>query len=631
MDKKREGSSKRKEIHLNYTYFGLIFLILGTIHGWSVVLASPEMSSLTGLFVVVAIVQAACESLVLAYISAILHHFQSKIWETLFIVLTGVLCLIHFVDFHLVRLMDMSIWYAVGFILDESWHHFIELLKASTVPFSKIFIGLGIVCLMLIGAIWCFTRTQRAMIKKKKAATWFYKPMIFLGIGCLFIGILEFVLKTQMPAKEYEHYTKALPYKKVLFGSDRAQNLPCSLKSAPSPEEIDREIAVTCGPFVAKPNIFLFVVETLREGFLDGVTAPHLTQFKNSIFSRNYASANATQISWYSIFYAQAPLYFGDMYHSTWDQGSPLLAAFKKQGYKIHLYTGSRLNYYRMNEIIFGKNYALADDVYLDFPTTTRKGWECDLAAVGHLCEDMKRWKDEEGHLYITFIDSTHFSYSWPSETSSLFTPYPSYINFFKAACLKTDLEGIKNRYRNTIHFVDELMGKAIDTMKDTDIFGRSVIVFTADHGEEFFEEGNLFHGSGLSEEQITVPMYFSVPGRERKTHFVSHVDIMPTLLDVCLGKPLDVKALYGRSVLEERQDSAVLSGRFNAGRNPHEFVLQNKKARLHARFDNPVCPEASKHIEILSFTKEGKNQNVVSVPMLMEVFGEAFTTLFTY
>jgi arylsulfatase A-like enzyme len=64
---------------------------------------------------------------------------------------------------------------------------------------------------------------------------------------------------------------------------------------------------------------------------------------------------------------------------------------------------------------------------------------------------------------------------------------------------------------------------------------GDTVVVFTADHGEEFWEHGimNFGHGRSVYDTLVRVPMAIRVPGAAagRDATPASHVDLAPTLL----------------------------------------------------------------------------------------------------
>lgn len=69
-------------------------------------------------------------------------------------------------------------------------------------------------------------------------------------------------------------------------------------------------------------------------------------------------------------------------------------------------------------------------------------------------------------------------------------------------------------------------------------------MVFTSDHGEEFWEHGGVLHGVKLFEESVRVPLIIrypkAVPVASRVFEAVSLVDVAPTLLELA-----DIPAPY--------------------------------------------------------------------------------------
>lgn len=65
------------------------------------------------------------------------------------------------------------------------------------------------------------------------------------------------------------------------------------------------------------------------------------------------------------------------------------------------------------------------------------------------------------------------------------------------------------------------------------------MLAVTADHGEEFLEHGDRFHGRSLYSELVRVPLLIAAPGGPSHTvaEPVSLVDIGPTVLDL-VGLP---------------------------------------------------------------------------------------------
>jgi membrane-anchored protein YejM (alkaline phosphatase superfamily) len=103
------------------------------------------------------------------------------------------------------------------------------------------------------------------------------------------------------------------------------------------------------------------------------------------------------------------------------------------------------------------------------------------------------------------------------------------------------------NDYRNSIHYVDELVGRLLDDLESSGALENTIVVITSDHGEEFNDnKANYWgHTSNFTGYQTRVPMIVYMPGKApREVHeATAHVDIPPTLLIEGLGCGQDVDA----------------------------------------------------------------------------------------
>jgi membrane-anchored protein YejM (alkaline phosphatase superfamily) len=89
--------------------------------------------------------------------------------------------------------------------------------------------------------------------------------------------------------------------------------------------------------------------------------------------------------------------------------------------------------------------------------------------------------------------------------------------------------------YKTSVIFDDELIGQVIADLEKRGLADNTVVIISADHGEEFNENGDGVkgHGSGYSRYQLGVPMLVAWPGLEpqRISHRTSHYDMVPTLM----------------------------------------------------------------------------------------------------
>ncbi len=96
------------------------------------------------------------------------------------------------------------------------------------------------------------------------------------------------------------------------------------------------------------------------------------------------------------------------------------------------------------------------------------------------------------------------------------------------------DREWLVPLYEAEVRYVDESLKKVFDVIEVSGLYENSIIIITADHGEEFFEHGKYGHGKTHYDEVISIPMMIYLPGVKPgvSKRPVSLIDIMPTVLD---------------------------------------------------------------------------------------------------
>jgi len=86
-----------------------------------------------------------------------------------------------------------------------------------------------------------------------------------------------------------------------------------------------------------------------------------------------------------------------------------------------------------------------------------------------------------------------------------------------------------------------EAVGELLDRIRALGLLERSLLIFTADHGEGMGEHDYYFaHGEFLYNGQIQVPLILRLPGpageRREVQVPVAQVDVLPTILDIARG-----------------------------------------------------------------------------------------------
>ena len=98
----------------------------------------------------------------------------------------------------------------------------------------------------------------------------------------------------------------------------------------------------------------------------------------------------------------------------------------------------------------------------------------------------------------------------------------------------------LKELYTKEVESVDQRLGYILNVLKYRDLLDDTYIIFTSDHGELFGEHGWWCHGHHFYEELVNVPLIIAGPGipkGKRMNNIVSHIDLMPTVLDLLDGK----------------------------------------------------------------------------------------------
>jgi len=110
------------------------------------------------------------------------------------------------------------------------------------------------------------------------------------------------------------------------------------------------------------------------------------------------------------------------------------------------------------------------------------------------------------------------------------------------------DIERLRAIYDSAISYHDQQVGRLVAQLKSWGIWDQTMLMITADHGEEFFEDRRCGHGGSLRDSLVRVPLLIHDPARFPGGTIVDEgaegVDLMPTVLDA-LGAPA-VDAVQG-------------------------------------------------------------------------------------
>lgn len=137
-----------------------------------------------------------------------------------------------------------------------------------------------------------------------------------------------------------------------------------------------------------------------------------------------------------------------------------------------------------------------------------------------------------------------HYDYAPPPPYDGMFDPdYAGTVtaNDFarnpdiRPGMARRDLEHVIALYDGEIRYTDEHLGRIIAHLGELGVLDDTVVVVTADHGEEFFEHGRKGHDARLYDELLRVPLVVRFPRRVAPGQVVGaqvrQMDVAPTIL----------------------------------------------------------------------------------------------------
>ena len=275
----------------------------------------------------------------------------------------------------------------------------------------------------------------------------------------------------------------------------------------------------------SRPNIIWLVGESLRADLLSPQTMPTTWEFsrKGCRFQEHYSGGHGTRPGMFSMFYG--------LYGNCWDkflrsQREPLLMDWLiEDNYQFLCLTSARFTYPEFDRTIFAALPATALHEIGDM-----KPWERDIRLVDQAVAFLDSRDQSRPFFLFCFFESTHAPYTFPPE-QALTQDYLDKINY--ATVSAQDASRIYNRAVNAAHHIDTQLARLYTALANTPgLLDNTIVVFTGDHGEEFYEKGFLGHNSTFVQEQIKVPLVICGPGIAPSVYegMSHHTDIVPSL-----------------------------------------------------------------------------------------------------
>jgi len=313
------------------------------------------------------------------------------------------------------------------------------------------------------------------------------------------------------------------------------------------------------------PNVLLYVVDTLRADHLgcygsDSIRTPFIDELarEGTRFATAYAASSWTRASMASLLTSlHAPVHGVEGRDDRLVTGVVMLSeVLKASGYQTASITANPNTGAAFG---FDQGYDSFAELYRRREAGYVRQHEL-IANADEVTERALAWIDqaEEPFFLVTLSIDPHTPYTPPKAWDLYGLDLPTKANGTKHWLGRNNLDEaararIKALYGGEVSFADAAFGSLLAGLRERSLLDETLVVFTSDHGEEFWEHGERGHGKTLSEEVLRVPLVIrlpeSVPVGEVIRRPVQLVDVFPTILEL-LDIPLP-PGLDGTSLLD--------------------------------------------------------------------------------
>ena len=273
-------------------------------------------------------------------------------------------------------------------------------------------------------------------------------------------------------------------------------------------------------------------------------------------FTNHYSGGNATRMGVFSLFYSIPGTYWHRVLAER--QGPVVIDEVLRQGYDVRVFRSAPLYSPEFDRTVFAHVPAPRMRSDGDTPAQRDRDLTLDFATF------LESRADSSPFFAVLFYDSPH-SFDVPPLYPLPFQPSAAQVNYLSLRS-STDPRPLLNRYRNSIHYIDSLIGTVFDSLRRHEALEDAVIIVTGDHGQEFNDNRLNYwgHSSNYSRHQTGVPLLLFDAKRAAAVmhHRTTHYDVMPTLMREYLGcdEPYETHSV-GRPLFEPGgRDPMILS-----------------------------------------------------------------------
>lgn len=348
-------------------------------------------------------------------------------------------------------------------------------------------------------------------------------------------------------------------------------------------------------------NIVIIVLDAWRFDMLNSEVTPNIYKLakKSWIFTNNLSGGNCTRPGIFSLFYSVPANYWTAMLNQ--DRGPVFIHQLLKNHYQMGIFRSASLHYPAFDKTIFRE----VNDLRIN--TQGVESFDRDRTITKEFKHFINYLNPNKPFFSFVFYDETH---NYCESSAKYPKPFQPTIKVCDRLLLNNYTNPIPylNRYRSAGHFDDGLVGQVLHALKARHLLKNTIIIVTADHGEEFNESHQDYWGHAIAYTpwQIHTPMVIYWPGQKPRVyhHFTSHYDIVPTLMTKALGCTNPVSDYsVGVPIRTKHQQSFMISGSYI----DYAIINNNRITRIYPQgnyaidyFNGSPIPGATLNIKSL-------------------------------
>jgi hypothetical protein len=352
------------------------------------------------------------------------------------------------------------------------------------------------------------------------------------------------------------------------------------------------------------PDVYVISIDACRADSFNGETAPRLTGYASEncvVFEGARAPTSWTTPSFAAMFTGQYPdaCTLGGFFLG---RGQPTLAeVLYDNGYDTYLVTGNPVlaptrglprgfryfSYWEMSPLLERARYYETNFYYVfstGYDLKTEPGVINEIISNrANAIVDSKGTRPK--FVWIHYLDPHSPYYPDAAYVRRKYGKYAGDPEF----CLSDDVytpenaQTLKELYMGEIRMLDE---EVIALIERIEASGDPMIIFTSDHGEEFYEHGRFKHGKSVYEEVLRVPLFMKLPsgvsgprGPRVIERDVNVAALAPTLLDLLgFDIPASMQFVFLFAEPGDSRGMAFFGSKMHTGGSIYAVVEGDKK-----------------------------------------------------